>query len=332
MKKTSVQKRRPSPRAPEPKRARNTPTRPAQALARPPQTFAGAAVPGSRAPRPARPRPSSRPPTSSCRVPEVALHRPPAAARARTPAAGEAARDLLRRGEHEPARAHQPRDRSPRGRLVGLAHRSDRRRQLEGDRPRHRASPRPSRRASDPQRAVGGRERLERSADRRSAAGVWLAGARPGDVVEIISERPGLRRGRRRGGEPRHLLQAAHAPGAAGRRPLTRTTVRRRRVRPPPSGRRVAAAEDAGVAGGARPARRACAAAACSHPSVSWPSRRRGVHAETVGLARTPRRTTRSSTSCTISCSGRPRAGDDRHVWPTRSRLEGSAALPARHG
>ena len=60
-------------------------------------------------------------------------------------------------------------------------------RELARDRARHGPPPRPPRRASRAQRPVDGRARLERPSH-CGRRGVWLAAARPGDTIEIVTD------------------------------------------------------------------------------------------------------------------------------------------------
>ncbi len=214
--------------------------------------------------------------------------------------AGGAPRDLLRRREHEPGRAHRPGHRSPRRRSHGAPHRLHRRRQLEGHRPRHGSPPGAPRRPARPQRALGRRARLERPSHRRRRrrlAGRRSAGRRDGDR----HQRPGLRRGRGRGIRPGYRVPPALLPGSGqrtrpgahrgagargrgdahsrrrrrGRRHSWRESARRRAPAPAPA-RRPASAECAAASPQCRwPVARSCRAPrlAATARSRLWPSR-----------------------------------------------------------
>ena len=164
------------------------------------------------------------------------------------------ARHLLRRREREPAGAHRARDRAPRGRSDGAPHRLRGRRQLAGDRPRHRAPARAARRAPHPQRAVGRRARLERSPDRRRRRRVARGRAagrrardhlddRAFDAVGDVAASLGI--------EFRRLSHQAH------QRVRRRRARRSRRRRAASRSRAIAAAADGAVRGAAAGLRRA---------------------------------------------------------------------------
>src|SRR2546428_814921 len=207
------------------------------------------------------------PPRGAGRAP-VAARAPPGGAGAGAAAAVGPAGHLLRRGEHEPRRAHLTRPRAPRAGPHRPAHGVLRRRQLARDRSRHGAAARAPGRGAGAQRAVRRRARLERPPDRGGlgrVAGRRAAGRRDRDRLR----RPRVRRGRRRGGEPRRDVppavlprpaRRAHTGADRGRARRARLRSRRsrwaapsasRRPRPPRARRPASRAPRAGAARGA---------------------------------------------------------------------------------